>query len=77
MSSISAARWYVYELLDPAGIVFYVGKGSRNRLYQHVTDAKRLVCSRKCNKIREIISSGCEVIHRTYGVGLEVTNGST
>lgn len=30
------ARWYVYELIDPRNHeVFYVGKGSNNRMYHH------------------------------------------
>ncbi len=47
-------KWYVYELSDMSGKVFYVGKGSGNRLNHHERDARRGVCSKKCNKIRSL-----------------------
>ena len=34
--------YYVYELIDPRdGIVFYVGKGKNNRMYEHVNKTKK------------------------------------
>jgi len=59
------ARFYIYELCDPvAGDVFYVGKGSGNRLYNHEDEARRGVHSRKCNRIRDIWAAG-GVVHRS------------
>lgn len=49
------AKWYVYELYDPRdNSVFYVGKGSGNRINAHESEAKNGVCSHKCNKIRSL-----------------------
>jgi hypothetical protein len=49
------AKWYVYELYDPRDdSVFYVGKGSGNRINAHESEAKNGVCSHKCNKIRSL-----------------------
>lgn len=39
-------RYYVYELVDArfeGGRVFYVGKGTEGRMYQHEKDARRLL----------------------------------
>jgi hypothetical protein len=48
-------KWYVYELADPRdGSVFYVGKGSGKRIDAHEQEARRGVCSYKCNKIRHL-----------------------
>lgn len=56
------AKWYVYELLDPRdGSVFYVGKGSGNRIMAHEQEARRGVCSYKCNKIRHLWSQNLEI----------------
>lgn len=59
-------KFYVYELIDPRdGSVFYVGKGTRKRIKQHVWDSTR---SRentpKANKIRRILAAGFEVLSR-------------
>lgn len=36
-----ANKFYVYELIDPVDeVVFYVGKGSGERAYQHAKDAR-------------------------------------
>ena len=53
----SAARWYVYTLIDPRSqSIFYVGKGTGSRIHQHEKDAEKFagVCSKKLNKIRDI-----------------------
>ena len=61
--TVMAARWYVYKLVDPTTqTAFYVGKGSGKMMFEHEADAARGVCSAKCNKIRQITSSGLEVI---------------
>lgn len=63
--------YYVYELLDPRfdpPRVFYVGKGTGSRMYQHEKDARRLAGSgndmrlkHKHKRILEIIDDGYEV----------------
>jgi hypothetical protein len=54
MTFKNLAKWYVYELSDIAGNVFYVGKGSANRMHAHIKEARKGVCSKKCNKIRKL-----------------------
>jgi hypothetical protein len=52
---------YVYALRDPRdGVVFYVGKGQRNRWFDHIHEAQSLINnpSLKLNRIREIEESG-------------------
>jgi hypothetical protein len=40
-ATVEALDWYVYLLGDPrSGAVFYVGKGSGNRAYQHGAEAR-------------------------------------
>lgn len=51
---INKAKWYVYELSDMNGNVFYVGKGSGNRIRYHRREALKGVCSKKCNKIKSL-----------------------
>lgn len=61
------SRWYVYELIDPRDLaVFYVGKGTGKRIDAHEAEAacKPQVCSRKLNKIRDILQSGSAVYKR-------------
>jgi hypothetical protein len=54
---------YVYTLSAPGGEVFYVGKGTRGRMYQHVADAIRGKPGQKHDKIRAILAAGGEVEH--------------
>lgn len=50
-------KWYVYQLSCPeTGQIFYIGKGSGNRIDRHEKEALNGVCSKKCNKIRSIIN---------------------
>jgi hypothetical protein len=57
-------RFYVYHLVDPRdAAVFYVGKGSGDRLRAHVREAEKGVRSRKCDRIREIVGAGQSVRH--------------
>jgi DNA-binding XRE family transcriptional regulator len=58
--------YYVYTLSYPsthpyAGKVFYVGKGTRSRMFEHEDEAAAGKQSRKCNVIREIWSRGEQV----------------
>jgi hypothetical protein len=55
-------KWYVYELINPInGNVFYVGKGTGNRIDHHEREAAKGVCSKKCNKINYIIKRGHKI----------------
>jgi hypothetical protein len=55
-------QFYVYELVDPRdGKPFYVGKGQRDRVSDHVREANRGVHSHKCNKIRSIQNDGLAI----------------
>lgn len=55
-------KYYVYELIDPHGKTFYIGKGSGNRMYQHIKNVKRNNLpnnnSHLYHKIKQIIDSG-------------------
>lgn len=58
-------KYYVYHLIDPRDdSVFYVGKGTGKRCFQHKQDAiaHRNNNIQKENRIREIIKSGSDVI---------------
>lgn len=56
--------FYVYELCDSDGVVFYVGKGKGGRIHQHEAKARRGIKSHLCNKIRKIATAGGTVIKR-------------
>lgn len=53
---------YTYRLRRPSGEVFYIGKGTGNRIDMHEREARRGVQSRKCDIIREIWASGEQII---------------
>lgn len=58
-------RFYTYKLAYPksmGGAIFYVGKGTGNRINHHETEARKGVQSRKCNTIREIWAAGEQVV---------------
>lgn len=63
-------KYYVYELINPIdNHVFYVGKGSGNRMYVHEKRAKRshseLNENKKLrNKIKSILNSGDEIVYK-------------
>lgn len=57
------AEYYVYTLSDPrSGHVFYVGKGSGDRILAHEKEANGGAYSEKCNRIREIWREGENVV---------------
>ncbi len=62
--------YYVYILIDPiTGIPFYVGKGQKKRMYQHIKDVKRgripnRTNTKLGNKIKKILSSGNKVKYK-------------
>ena len=56
--------FYVYALRDPRnGVVFYVGKGIKNRWFDHIREARsnNADSTLKLDRIREIEASGHEV----------------
>lgn len=60
-------RYYVYHLIDPRNDeVFYVGKGTGNRIKSHVREAKgrKFQNARKCERIIAIMDSGLKVDER-------------
>ena len=80
---IKKLNYYVYRLIDPRnGNTFYVGKGKGNRVFAHVADALKNYdgenyidkdeddTSLKIKTIREIKSSGLDVIHVIHRYGL-------
>lgn len=59
--------FYVYTLSYPeemGGAVFYVGKGTGNRIDFHEREARKGAYSHKCNTIRSIWRAGKQVIKR-------------
>lgn len=54
--------FYVYTLAYPDGTVFYVGKGTKNRLNAHEREARNGKQSYKCHVIRKIWANGGEVV---------------
>lgn len=56
-------EFFVYILRLPNGNPFYVGKGTRNRPYEHISEAMRGECRcRKCQVIQLIRKMGKEVL---------------
>ncbi len=61
---------YIYVLMYPedypdeqhACSVFYVGKGSGKRIFDHEREARRGIQSYKCNVIRKIWAANCQVV---------------
>lgn len=50
-----AWRWYTYRLIDPRdNSIFYIGKGSSNRIAAHEAETTRGVCSKKTQRIKDI-----------------------
>ncbi len=68
-------KWYVYRLIDPRnGETFYVGKGQRDRIFDHVKGALSTnkdddALGLKFKRIKDIQAAGLEighVIHRHH-----------
>lgn len=63
-------KYYVYTLsypedypdIDRAGMTFYVGKGTGNRIDQHEIEARTGKASYKCNVIRKIWANGYQIV---------------
>jgi len=55
---------YVYTLAYPDGKVFYVGKGTGDRIDDHERQAKNGIKSHKCSVIRKIWKEGGQVLQQ-------------
>lgn len=64
-SVIEGLRYYVYVLVDPRdNRIFYVGKGTGNRVYQHAQAALVDDCqSLKLSTRNQGFRVGCKVLH--------------
>src|SRR5260370_35932500 len=54
----ASKTWYVYTYSYPDGRVFYVGKGTGQRLFSHEREARSGCSCAKWQTIREIWGSG-------------------
>lgn len=64
MATRNARRYYVYTLSDPSdGSIFYVGKGSGNRVHRHEAECRLGVITNpaKHQRIRAIMQRGQSV----------------
>lgn len=64
--STPQGKHYTYTLAYPDGRVFYVGKGSGHRIYQHEIEARSTYVENpyKCNVIRKIWADGGKVVRK-------------
>ena len=63
------SKYYIYYLIDPnTNEVFYIGKGSRDRMYDHEKLARQKIASNNnydlYNRIRLILESGKKIIYK-------------
>jgi uncharacterized protein len=73
VATIEGIKFYVYLLRDPRGSkkVFYIGKGSGNRIFHHLQCAlSSTTGSEKYDQIRAIVDSGYTVEHFIVRHGL-------
>jgi hypothetical protein len=61
VTTIPPPRFYCYVLARPDNRVFYVGKGSGHRSFDHEKEARSDCRCHKCNVIRKIWKKGGEV----------------
>ena len=70
-SVIERLSYYVYTLADPATGIFYVGKGTGNRIFAHINEAiKNPKKNDKLDKIREIRAAGRDIKYEIIRHGL-------
>jgi hypothetical protein len=71
--TIEALFYYVYALIDPHdNCIFYVGKGTGNRVFQHAADAlEQITATDKLDTIRAIIREGLAVKYYIIRHGME------
>ncbi len=72
LSVIEKLDYYVYLLIDPeTNQVFYVGKGTGNRIFAHINAALADAgVGEKLDKIRDLRSRGIEIRHVIHRHGL-------
>lgn len=64
--------WYVYKLIDPRdGKVFYVGKGRKNRVFDHLKEAESQNSTIISNNEEDNISLKIVTINQIRSIGLE------
>src|SRR5436190_712594 len=64
MPTVSLPRFYVYALARPIKNdwrIFYIGKGSKRRVFRHEDDARKGCQCYKCRIIRKVWSDGGEI----------------
>ena len=71
--TVEQLGYYVYTLIDPfTGDIFYVGKGTGNRVYSHQNDAlESETSSDKLDFIREILAAGETPLHVIVRHGMD------
>lgn len=70
VKSIEKLEYYVYVLIDPRNqTVFYVGKGTGNRIFAHTGDTT-FIETKKNKRIAEIENLGLNVIRRIINFNL-------
>lgn len=62
----SSKRYYVYVLSCQSRGVFYIGKGTKNRIYEHEKGAKGTCNLIKYRTIREIWSDGDTILRQVF-----------
>lgn len=58
---ISEFPYFVYGLLFPDGRIFYIGKGTDDRPYNHIGEARSGHLCLKCAVIRQILAQGHDI----------------